>query len=31
MALLLVLMVALTVQDVTDPQQPIDWYGLLGN
>ena len=31
MALLLVLMVALTVQDLTAPRQPIDWYGLLGN
>ena len=31
MALLLVLMVTLTVQDLTDPQQPIDWYELLGS
>ncbi len=30
MALLLVAMVAITVQDLTVPQQPIDWYGILG-
>ncbi len=30
MALLLVAMVLITIQDPTVPQQPIDWYGILG-
>ncbi len=30
MALLLVAMVFITIQDLAVPQQPIDWYGILG-